>query len=235
MENNKSGNIKKVVIVLVIIGLIAAFKIFGLADYFSLTFLKESQQNFQTMYINNQVPVLAAFLAIYVLVTSLSLPGAAIMTIAAGALFGLLVGTIIVSFASTIGATIACFFARFLLRDWVQTKFGNKLKVVNEGIEKEGAFYLFTARLIPYIPFVLINLAMGLTKIPLRTYFWVSQIGMLPATIVYVNAGKEVAKISSVKDIASPTLIISFILLGVFPIIIKKLLELYKKKGLSDG
>ncbi len=228
--------IKKVAIVVVIIALVAAFKIFNLGDYLSLSYIKESQMKFETLYSENRVPVIAGFMVIYILVTSLSLPGAAVMTLAAGALFGLLTGTILVSFASTIGATIACFAARFILRDWIQGKFGDKLKTVNEGIEKEGAFYLLTLRLIPIFPFWLINLVMGLTKMPLKTFYWVSQIGMLAGTIVYVNAGKELAKIESLSGILSPTLIFSFVLLGLFPLITKKLLGLYKKrKGLATS
>jgi uncharacterized membrane protein YdjX (TVP38/TMEM64 family) len=169
-------------------------------------------------------------MAIYILVTSLSLPGAAVMTLAGGALFGLVVGTVVVSFSSTIGATLACFAARFILRDWIQKKFGDKLKTVNEGVEKEGALYLFTVRLIPVFPFWLINLVMGLTSMPLKTFYWVSQVGMLAGTIVYVNAGKELGKIDSLSGILSPTLILSFVLLGLFPIITKKLLGIYKKK-----
>jgi uncharacterized membrane protein YdjX (TVP38/TMEM64 family) len=167
---------------------------------------------------------------IYILVTSLSLPGAVVMTLAGGALFGLLTGTVVVSFASTIGATVACFVSRFVLRDWVQGKFGAKLKTVNEGIEKEGAFYLFTLRLIPVFPFWLINLVMGLTKMPLKTFYLTSQVGMFPGTIVYVNAGKELAKVDSLSGILSPGLIFSFVLLGLFPIITKKLLALYRSK-----
>ncbi len=228
--------IKKVAIVVVIIALVAAFKIFNLGDYLSLSYIKESQMKFETLYSENRVPVIAGFMVIYILVTSLSLPGAAVMTLAAGALFGLLTGTILVSFASTIGATIACFAARFILRDWIQGKFGDKLKTVNEGIEKEGAFYLLTLRLIPIFPFWLINLVMGLTKMPLKTFYWVSQLGMLAGTIVYVNAGKELAKIESLSGILSPTLIFSFVLLGLFPLITKKLLGLYKKrKGLATS
>ncbi|UCE79220.1 MAG: TVP38/TMEM64 family protein [Nitrospiraceae bacterium] len=228
--------IKKIAIVIVIIGLVAAFKIFNLGDYLSLSYIKESQMKFETLYNENKVPVIAGFMVIYILVTSLSLPGAAVMTLAAGALFGILTGTIIVSFASTIGATIACFVARFILRDWIQGKFGDKLKTVNEGIEKEGAFYLLTLRLIPIFPFWLINLVMGLTKMPLKTFFVVSQIGMLAGTIVYVNAGKELAKIESLSGILSPTLIFSFVLLGLFPLVTKKLLGLYKKrKGLATS
>lgn len=124
---------------------------------------------------------------VYILVTSLSLPGAVVMTVAGGALFGLLRGTVIVSFASTIGATLACFVSRSILRDWVQGKFGEKLETVNKGIESEGPFYLFTLRLIPVFPFWMINLALGLTNMPLRTFYLVSQFGMLPGTIVYVN------------------------------------------------
>ena len=135
--------INKIIIILVVIGLIAAFKIFNLGDYLSLSYIKESQQKFAMLYSEHMAPVIAAYMFIYILVTSLSLPGAAVMTLAGGALFGLFVGTIVVSFASTIGATLACFVSRFILRDWVQSKFSDKLKTVNEGIEKEGAFYLF--------------------------------------------------------------------------------------------
>ncbi len=180
--------------------------------------------------------VIASYMGIYILVTSLSLPGAAVMTLAGGALFGLIAGTIIVSFASTIGATLACVVARFILRDWVQGKLGDKLKTVNDGVEKEGAFYLFTLRLIPVFPFWLINLGMGLTKMPLKSFYWVSQVGMLAGTIVFVNAGKEIGKIESLSGILSPTLIGSFVLLGLFPIITKKFVGMYKKKkGLENS
>jgi uncharacterized membrane protein YdjX (TVP38/TMEM64 family) len=230
MSDKNKSYIQKIIIVLIILGLIIAFKIFDLGQYFSLDYIKESQENFQLLYNEHRAAVIAGYMVIYILVTSLSLPGAAIMTLAGGALFGLVIGTIIVSFASTIGATLACFVARFVLRDWVQGKLGDKLRTVNNGVEKEGAFYLFTLRLIPVFPFWLINLGMGLTKMPLRTFYWVSQVGMLAGTIVYVNAGKELGKIESLSGILSPTLILSFVLLGLFPIIAKKLLALYKKK-----
>ncbi len=234
MNNNSKAYVKKIIIVLVIICLIAAFKIFNLGDYLTLSYIKESQERFTILYSEHRVAVIASFMGIYILVTSLSLPGAAVMTIAAGALFGLILGTVIVSFASTIGATLACFVSRFVLRDWIQGKFGDKLKKVNEGIEKEGALYLFTVRLIPIFPFWLINLVMGLTKMPLKTFGWVSQVGMLAGTAVYVNAGKELAKIESLSGIFSLGLIFSFVLLGLFPIMAKKLLELYKKrKGMA--
>jgi len=226
---------KKAGIVLAILAVIVSFWYFEFGKYLTLSYIKESQEKFQTLYQGNRTLVIASYMAIYILVTALSLPGAAVLTLAGGALFGLLVGTIVVSFASTIGATLACFVSRFILRDWVQGKFGNKLSVINEGIEREGAFYLFTMRLIPAIPFFAINLVMGLTKIPLITFFWVSQIGMFAGTIVYINAGKELAKIDSLAGILSPGLIISFVILGVFPIMVKKLMEAYRKRFKGEG
>jgi uncharacterized membrane protein YdjX (TVP38/TMEM64 family) len=226
----KKEHVNKIIIVVAVIALIAAFKIFNLGDYLTLSYIKESQVRFQEMYAENRLAVIAGYMGIYIIATSLSLPGAAILTLAGGALFGLAAGTIIVSFASTIGATLACFVSRFVLRDWIQQKFGDRLKTVNAGVEKEGAFYLFTVRLIPVFPFWLINLVMGLTKMRLITFYWVSQLGMLAGTIVYVNAGKELAKIDSLAGILSPTLILSFVLLGLFPLITKKLLGLYKRK-----
>lgn len=230
----KKNTFRKLAVVLVIAGLIAVFMIFNLGDYLSLSYIKESQVKLEELYSENTLLVISMYMLVYIFVTSLSLPGAAVMTLAGGALFGLIAGTIVVSFASTIGATLACLVSRFILRDWIQEKFGDKLSTVNRGIQEEGSFYLFTLRLLPVLPFWLINLVMGLTKIPLRTFFWVSQIGMLPGTIVYVNAGKELAKIDSLSGIFSPGLILSFVLLGVFPIAAKKLLTLYKnRKGLK--
>jgi len=167
----------------------------------------------------------AAFFGVYVLVTALSLPGAAIMTLVAGALFGLLWGVVIVSFASTIGATAAFLVSRFLLRDWVQGKFGDKLKTINEGVEREGAFYLFALRLVPAFPFFLINLVMGLTKMPARTYFWVSQLGMFAGTVVYVYAGTQLGQFK-----ISAGLIGAFVLLGIFPLVAKKTLDALKAR-----
>lgn len=228
MTEKKTGNLNKLIIVLAIIALLALFKIFNLGDFLTLTYIKESQEKFQVIYSDNRAAVIGSYMLIYILVTSLSLPGAAVMTLAGGALFGLAVGTVVVSFASTIGATFACFVSRFILRDWIQSRFGEKLKTVNEGVEKEGAFYLFTVRLIPVFPFWLINLVMGLTGMRLVTFYWVSQLGMLAGTIVFVNAGKELAKIDSLSGILSPTLILSFVLLGLFPLITKKLMGWYK-------
>lgn len=225
-----TNRIKKIVILLIIIGLIVAFKVFNLDQYLTLKYLKESMDRFKALYENHRVLVIAGYFLIYVLTTSLSLPGASPLGMAGGALFGFWVATLVVSFASTIGATLACLISRFLLRDWVQSKFSDKIVKVNEGIEKEGAFYLFTLRLIPLFPFWMINLVMGLTKMTLLKFYWVSQVGMLPGTMVYVNAGKELAKIESVKGIFSPSLIISFALIGIFPIAVKKLVAFYRKK-----
>ena len=222
-------NINKIVILAVIILLIAAFKILGLEQYLSLSYLKASQEKFALLYAEHKILVIAGYMIIYIIVTSLSLPGAAVLTLVGGALFGLVAGTLIVSFASTIGATFACLASRFVLRDWVQSKFGDKLSAVNKGIEREGAFYLFTLRLIPIFPFFVINLVMGLTKLPLLTFYWVSQLGMLPGTMVYVNAGKELAKVNSLSGILSPGLIFSFALLGLFPIAVKKIMAFYKR------
>ncbi len=227
--------IKKLAIVGAIILLIVLFKIFGLEQYLTLSYLKEQQAHFAQLYAENTVTVIGVYMLIYITVTALSIPGALAMTLAGGAMFGLVTGTIVVSFASTIGATCACIVARYLLRDWVQKKFGDKLVKINEGMEKEGGFYLFSLRLVPIFPFFVINLGMGLTPIRIITYFWVSQLGMLPATIVFVNAGKELAKLDSLKGILSPGLLISFALLGLLPIITKKLLGLYKNRQKSTS
>jgi len=222
--------IQRIIVVIVVIAFIAIFYVFDLGKYFSLEYIKASQEKFAELYSANREIVIAGYMGIYIVMAALSLPGAAVMTLLGGALFGFIVGIIAVSFASTIGATLACFVARFLLRDWVQGKIGDKLKAINEGIEKEGAFYLFTMRLIPIFPFWLVNLAMGLTKISLWTFYWVSQVGMLAGTMVYINAGKQLAQIDSLGGILSWKLWVSFAILGVFPIAVKKLMAWYKAK-----
>ncbi len=229
------NNLKKIAIACIVVGLIAAFKFFDLGQYLSLSYIKASQEKFEIMYAEHRATVIAGYMVIYILATSLSLPGAVVLTLAGGALFGLWVGTLVVSFSSAIGATLACLVSRFLLRDLVQSRFGDKLSTVDRGIEKDGAFYLFTLRLIPVFPFFVINLVMGLTKLPLLTFYWVSQLGMFPGTLVYVNAGKELAKIDSPSGILSPGVIFSFVLLGLFPITAKKILAFYKsKRRLTD-
>jgi len=181
-------------------------------------------------YANNKWLTLSIYMGIYVLVTALSLPGAAVMSLAGGALFGIWIGLVVVSFASTIGATLAFLIARFILRDYVQNKFGDKLNTINEGIRKDGSFYLFTLRLVPIFPFFVINLAMALTPIRTGVFYIVSQIGMLPGTLVYVNAGTQLGKIESAQGILSPGLILSFVLLGILPLITRKLVAFIKAR-----
>ncbi len=220
------NNVKKKLLILAgVLALIVIFKVLNIGQYLNLAYLKESQATFSGYYHEHQVLTIVSYMLIYITATALSLPGAVILTLAGGALFGLVTGTIIISFASTIGATLACVVSRYLLQGWVQDKFDDKLTKINKGMEEEGPFYLFTLRLVPLFPFFIINLVMGLTKIPIKTFYWVSQIGMLPATLVYVNAGRELAKIDSLSGILSPGLLFSFVLLGIFPLVAKKILN----------
>jgi pyruvate/2-oxoglutarate dehydrogenase complex dihydrolipoamide dehydrogenase (E3) component/uncharacterized membrane protein YdjX (TVP38/TMEM64 family) len=219
---------KKLLLIATLALLVVLFFVFDLGRFLSLDFIKQRQAEFSALYTERPLLVIGAFFALYVAVTALSLPGAVPLTLAAGAVFGLLVGTIVVSFASTLGATLAFLSARYVLRDWAQAKFGTRLAEIDKGVARDGAFYLFTLRLVPYVPFVVINLLMGLTKMKLATYVWVSQLGMLAGTVVYVNAGTQLARIDSARDILSPALLGSFVLLGVFPLIAKKLLDAYK-------
>ncbi|MGQ0547612.1 MAG: FAD-dependent oxidoreductase [Betaproteobacteria bacterium] len=217
----------------VLVGLAAAIAaFFALGGHRLLAFenIKAQQAAIEAYYAAHPWQTAAAFFAAYVAVTGLSLPGAAVMTLAAGALFGLLWGTVIVSFAASIGATIAFLASRFLLRDWVQGRFARQLRRINEGFAREGGFYLFTLRLIPAVPFFAINLAMGLLPIRAWTFYWVSQLGMLAGTIVYVNAGTQLAQIQSPRDILSPELIGAFVLLGIFPLLASKVIDGIKAK-----
>ena len=197
--------------------------------------MKDSLDTFQSQIAQNPVLSIGVFFAIYVAVTALSLPGAAILTLAAGALFGLVQGLVIVSFASSVGATLAFLVSRFILRDTVRNKFKEKLKKIDEGVEKQGAFYLFTLRLVPVFPFFLINLLMGLTSLKTWTFYWVSQVGMLAGTAVYVNAGTQLAQIDSLSGIVSPGLIFSFVLLGIFPWIAKAIVAVVNRRRVYKG
>jgi uncharacterized membrane protein YdjX (TVP38/TMEM64 family) len=221
-------NRTRLALLALVIALIAVFFAFDLQRFLSLEYLKAQQAAIGSLYAAHPIGVIAAYFAVYVVVTALSLPGAALLTLFGGAVFGLVTGTLIVSFASSIGATLAFLSSRFLFQEMVQRRFGDKLRAVNAGVEREGAFYLFTLRLVPLFPFFVVNLAMGLTPIRTRTFYWVSQLGMLLGTIVYVNAGAQLAQIDSVRGILSPALLISFALLGVFPLLAKKLLELVR-------
>jgi len=222
---------KKLSLVVLIALTTSLFFYFDLNELFTLAGMKASLSTFEAW--RASAPLLSAglFFLIYVLVTALSLPGAAIMTLAGGALFGLLTGTIIISFASSVGALLAFLVSRYVLRDTVHAKFdGERLRAINEGIKHDGAFYLFTLRLIPVFPFFLINLLMGLTTIRAVTFYWISQLGMLAGTIVYVNAGTQLAQLDSLSGILSPALIFSFALLGIFPLLAKKAVALIKRR-----
>ncbi|WP_334018334.1 FAD-dependent oxidoreductase [Alteromonas sp. S015] len=226
---------KKIALLGVIIAAIFGFFYFDLNSYLTLQGMKDSLDTFQSQIAQNPVLSIGVFFAIYVAVTALSLPGAAILTLAAGALFGLVQGLVIVSFASSVGATLAFLVSRFILRDTVRNKFKEKLKKIDEGVEKQGAFYLFTLRLVPVFPFFLINLLMGLTSLKTRTFYWVSQVGMLAGTAVYVNAGTQLAQIDSLSGIVSPGLIFSFVLLGIFPWIAKAIVAVVNRRRVYKG
>ena len=214
-------NAKKIVVLLLLAILVGVFFMFDLGQYLNLEYVKENQARFDQLYADNPVMTALTFFILYVLVTGLSLPGAAIMTLIAGALFGLWTGTLLVSFASSIGATLAFMFSRFVLRDGVQNRFAHQLIAINKGIEREGALYLLTLRLVPAFPFFVINLVMGVTPIKTITFYWVSQLGMLAGTLVFVNAGTQLGQLESTADILSPGLFISFTLLGIFPLVAK--------------
>ena len=212
---------QRLALVALVILLAWAFFAWGGPQWLTLEGLKTGLDQFAAW--KNASPVLLGlvFGAAYVLVTALSLPGAVIMTLAAGAIFGPFWGAVIASFASTLGATLAFWSARYLLRDWVQARFGDRLKPINEGMARDGAFYLFTLRLVPVFPFFVINLLMGLVPIRSLTFYGVSQVGMLAGTLVYVNAGTQLAQINSLAGIVSPGVMLSFVLLGVFPLVAK--------------
>ncbi|MDM7942280.1 MAG: FAD-dependent oxidoreductase [Hydrogenophaga sp.] len=221
---------RKIFLLAVVLLGITAFFLFDLGRFLSLDYLKQSQARFEALYAAQPLTVSLAYFALYVVATALSFPGAAIITLAGGAIFGLWWGTLLVSFASSLGATLAFLVSRFVLRDSIEAKFGNRLAEINRGIEKDGAFYLFTLRLIPVVPFFVINLVMGLTKMKAITFYAVSQIGMLAGTLVYVNAGTQLAQIDSLQGILSPALLGSFVLLGVFPLIAKWIVGLLQKR-----
>jgi pyruvate/2-oxoglutarate dehydrogenase complex dihydrolipoamide dehydrogenase (E3) component/uncharacterized membrane protein YdjX (TVP38/TMEM64 family) len=222
----------KIALAAIIAVLIVTYVAFDVGQYLSLEYIKARQADIAAYRQDHALQSVVIYFALYVLVTGLSLPGAAIMTLIGGAIFGLLWGTVIVSFASSLGATLAFLAARFLFRDTVQGRFGTRLRAVNAGVARDGAFYLFALRLVPAFPFFVINLVMGLTPIRTAVFYAVSQLGMLPATLVYVNAGTALAGIDALSDIASPSLLVSFALLGVFPFIARRLVMLASNRKL---
>lgn len=221
---------KKLLIILAVCVAVVGFFAFGLDQVLTLDNLKARQAEFLQWRDRSPILVSLFFFVFYVAVTALSLPGAVILTLAAGGLFGLAWGTVLVSFASTVGATLAFLVSRYLLRDWVERRFGDRLARINRGVAAEGAWYLLTLRLVPIFPFVLINILMGLTPIRPSTFYWVSQLGMLPGTLVFINAGTQLARIEGVSGILSPGLLISFALLGLFPLLAKRLSEWLKRR-----
>jgi pyruvate/2-oxoglutarate dehydrogenase complex dihydrolipoamide dehydrogenase (E3) component/uncharacterized membrane protein YdjX (TVP38/TMEM64 family) len=227
MEKNLRN---KLILVAGILILCWFFFLFDLDRYFSLSFLKNELDNLKVYYWENKGLTIGVYMVGYIFMAALSLPGATIMTLAGGAVFGLFTGVIIASFASTIGASLAFLFSRYLFKDWVQAKFSSRINAINKGIKKEGGFYLFTLRLVPVFPFFVINLVMGLTPISTRLFYLISQVAMLPATIVYINAGTQLAKIQSLSGILSPQIIFSFALLGIFPIFAKKIISWVRAK-----
>ena len=225
----------KIILAIVIAALIAAFFAFDLQQYFNLEYLQSQKARLDQL--NSQYPLLLAvgYFFIYIAFTALALPAAAILTLAGGAVFGFWKGMLLVSFASTIGATIAFLLTRYLFHESIENRFGERLQTINRGIENEGAFYVFGLRLVPLFPFWMINSVLALTKLKTFTFYWASQLGMLIGTAVYVNAGTQLADISSTNDIFSPKLLLSFALLGVFPIIAKYLLAWLKQTKRSTS
>jgi dihydrolipoamide dehydrogenase len=220
----------KLLVLLLVAAAVVAFFVLDLGRFLTLDYLKSQQAAIDAYYRAHPVQTAIVYFLIYVGVTALSLPGAALMTLAGGAVFGLALGTVLVSFASSAGATLAFLVSRFLLRDYVQAKFGSYLRAVDGGVRRDGAFYLFAMRLVPAIPFFVVNLVMGLTALRTSTFYWVSQLGMLAGTLVFVNAGTQIARIEKLSGILSPQLIGSFVLLAVFPFIARRVLDFVKAR-----
>lgn len=210
-------------LLLAFVALIGAFYVFDLGRWLTLEQLQVQQASLAAYQAEHQVLVALAYCLLYILVTALSLPGATLMTLAGGALFGLVWGTVLANVAATIGATLAFLMSRYLFGQWVQERFADRLKAVNRGLQQDGAFYLFSLRLVPIFPFFVINIVMGLTVIRVTTFFFVSALGMIAGTAVYVNAGTQLVQLSSLSDIASPSLIAAFVLLAIFPFVARAL------------
>ena len=221
----------KIILVCAIGALLAAYFLLDLGQYLNLEYLKSQKDSLNALYQDNPLLVSLIFFAVYLMVAAFALPAAAILTVAAGATLGFWNGLLVVSFASSIGATIAFLLTRYLFHDAIESKFGHRLSAINKGIEREGAFYVFGLRLVPLFPFVVVNSVLGLTKLNTWTFYWASQIGMLAGTAVFVNAGTQLAEIDSLGDILTLKFALSFALLGVFPILAKYLLKLIKPKS----
>ncbi|KDN30399.1 dihydrolipoamide dehydrogenase [Vibrio fortis] len=224
---------KKMILGIILIATIVLLAV-NFGQYLTLENAKAQQALLNDYIESNFVVAAATYFILYIMITAFSIPGAAVVTLLGAALFGFWTSLLLVSFASTIGATLAFLSSRFLLRDWVQGKFGDKLSTINQGVEKDGAFYLFSLRLIPVFPFFLINLLMGLTPISVGRYYLTSQLGMLPGTAVYLNAGTQLAEIDSLSGIVSPSVLLSFALLGVFPIAAKWIMGKFRSAPVAE-
>ena len=220
--------IKSFIIIFFLLSIMAGF-FFDIGQYLSFETIKEQHEKLVLLIESNFIFYFILFFFIYIIVTAFALPFAAIKTVLAGALFGLIPGVLLTSFASSIGSTLCFLMSRFVLRDFVQNKYSKYLDKINKGIKEDGIYYLFFLRLSPIFPFFIINLVFGLTKMKIMTFYIISQIGMLIGTVIFVNAGVQLSKISSMSDILSFNLILSFILIGLVPLIIKKLIQIIKK------
>ena len=216
---------KKIIIVTIVACAVAAFFIFDLGRFFTLESLKTNRDALQAYYSAHKLVFIIGFILVYTAQTALSLPGAAILTLAAGAIFGALLGTVWVNIGATTGAVLAFLLARTLLRDWVVQTFGNKMESLDRGLRESALSYLLFLRLVPLFPFFLVNLACGVTGLPIRTYILGTMVGILPGSFVYANAGSSIASINSLSEVASPRVLFSFALLGIFALIP----ALYKK------
>ncbi|CAM2951932.1 TVP38/TMEM64 family protein [Vibrio ordalii] len=223
---------KKLLLGLALLAFIV-FLIVNFGHYLTLDNAKAQQMLLNEYISQNVISAALIYFSLYIVLTAFSIPGAAVVTLLGAALFGFWASLLLVSFASTIGATIAFLSSRFLLREWIQTKFGQKLQTINQGVERDGAFYLFSLRLIPVFPFFLINLLMGLTPISVARFYLISQLGMLPGTAVYLNAGTQLAEIENLSGIVSPSVLFSFALLGLFPLITKWIMTKLNKNPTS--
>jgi uncharacterized membrane protein YdjX (TVP38/TMEM64 family) len=224
-ESARSRNWLRWLILAILVAGFAGFYVLGLHEYFIFDQIRENAAHIKTYVDDNLLLAIVLFFLAYTAITALSLPVAVVMTLLGGALFDLWLGTGVVLLAATVGATIAFLSSRFLLRDWVQAKLGARLDAFNRGVETDGAFYLFSLRLVPLFPFWLINLAMGLTPIRTWTYFWVSLIGMLPGTVLYINVGKRLSELESARDLVSPMFVVSLALLGIAPLVFRWMLR----------
>ncbi|MED5643564.1 TVP38/TMEM64 family protein [Enterobacter bugandensis] len=220
-------NIRKTLFLCALLGAFLMIFVILPPDTLSLAGIKTHQQTLLSYVDHAPLRSALIFFALYVAVSALSIPGAAVLTLLGGALFTLWEGTVLVSFASTLGATLAMLASRYLLRDWVQRRFARQMATVNAGMARDGAGYLFALRLMPLFPFFLVNLLMGLTRITVRRYWWVSQLAMLPATVIFLNAGRELGKVASLRDILSPGVVFAFTLLGLLPLVTRRLFSRY--------